>query len=211
MNRLCALLVIGLVSHVFIEGLAAQPGRVIPFDRKVSIAERISSNDTTVKVRKTGFPPLEGSGKETLQEEIQRLGDYETIAILHVLNVDGQLVDAGTWVRTEVRSTVRDLVRDRLAGAQNGFVVMSHDGGQVRIKNTIVDAGVYPLFSPGQQYLVFLALDRRRSTFSPSGAFRVDESGVLRAIQNSDGTLVLPNSNLIGRTGAEIQAALAPK
>ena len=211
MNRLCGLLVIGLVSHVFIEGLGAQASRVIPFDRNVPIAERLRPTDTIVKVKKTGFPPLEGSGRETFQEEIKRLGDYQTIAVLRVLNIDGQLVDGGTWVRTEVRSSVRDIVRDRLSAAQSGFIVMSHDGGQVRIKNTTVDAGVYPVFSPGQQYLVFLALDRRRNTLSPSGAFQLDQRGILRVIQNSDGTFILPNSNLIGRTGAEIQAALAAK
>ena len=211
MNRLLGLLAIGIVSHVLVEAATTQPGRVIPFDRKVPIVERISPNDTTVVVKKFGFPPLVGAAKETLQEEIQRLTDYQTIAILDVLTLDGQLVDDGTWVRTEVRAKVRAFARDRLAAAQGGFVTMSHDGGKVRIRNTVIDAGVYPVFSPGEQYLVFLAHDRVRNSLSPSGAFRVDQTGVLRAMQNSDGSLILPNSNLIGRNAAEIQESLAAK
>lgn len=199
------------IASIFVaqSALAQVTARVISFDRKVPIAERLRQDDTSVVVKLNPTVPFVGSENETWQEEITRLNNYDTIAVVRVIGAVGELVDGGTWIRTQLRTEVTQLVKGDPSATPNGFARMSHDGGTVRVGRAIVSTDAYPVFVAGDQYLVFLAFDRARKTTYPSAAFRVDAKGILAPLTKADGSSILSNSKLVGRPIEEVVAAFA--
>lgn len=200
----------GLVVDAVVAGQTMP--RTIPYDRNVPIAQRLVAGDTEVIVAKASMPPLVGMSdiRESLDQEIRRLAGYDTVALVQVLDSDGELADGGTWIRTRVRARATQLLKTGALVGQDGLTEFWEDGGSTKLGTVVVTAGIYQqTFTVQQSYLVFLRTARSSGTTYAALAFHLDSNNTLRAMKRADGSEITPRSSLIGRSISDVAAAFS--
>ena len=136
------------------------------------------------------------------------MSGYDSIARVSVSNLHGELTDEGTWIHTRIDGQSSRLLKPGSLIPQNGVVEFWEDGGQTNVGMVSVTAEPHQVFEIGQSYLVFLETDENRRTAIAAMAFHIDQNEKLQAI-NMDGSRLLANSTLVGRSFSEIVAALS--
>jgi hypothetical protein len=205
-----SLLILVLLSSFLGVGLAVGQGstRTIRYERNVPISKRLNATDTNVLVVKPFITPLAGDlSRESFEEEAKRVSQFDDIAIWQVSAARGELIDGGTWIRTIVNGQAVELVR-RSAHSDSESTQFGHDGGTLMIGSVVVTAGVYPRFTAGERYLLFLSPGRTPGTMTFAMAFRLTPNGKLEAIELTDGTPLFTDSKFVGRSVADVLEVL---
>lgn len=182
--------------------------RTIPFDRNMSITERLLPGDVNVVVSRgnPSRPPGPPDHRESLELEIRRLSGYSTVAILEIADSQTEFADGDTWIRTRLRGHVTQVIKAGPLADQGGQAEFWEEGGRKQVGAVTVTAGIFPEFIVGDRYLVFLRADQG-STYA-ARAFRVSGIGIVEAMKRNDGSLIIPWSNLNGRDISEVTRAL---
>jgi hypothetical protein len=191
MKMLLNILVVATVSGatVFAEQAAAPGAKVreISFDPKVPIAARIVNDDREVVLTKYVSPPLAFYDDRTLDETIDEYTElHDTVLVVGGFSSSGRLVDNGTWVRTTVAATIVEFIKSRTLERGSKRVTFWHDDGEVFVKHVRVRAGVYPLFSQKDRYLLFLGRDQEGQLYL-SQVFQLGDAGLLGSVRQSNG------------------------
>lgn len=186
------------------------PQRKMLYDSRVAIADRLLPHEKEIFVYKEVASPgytLDPSVRQTYEQETQRLRLGDIIALVRVATVQGELVEEGTWIQTNVVAQVDRLVQSGLNKPLGNSVEFTFTGGNTRIGDVGVTAGSFPQFIQGEQYLVFL-VTRPRVTLGL--VYHVNARGVLEHVRQNTGVEQSFQTNLIGRDISEVLEALTP-
>jgi hypothetical protein len=83
---------------------------------------------------------------------------------LMIDSIEGKVTDGGSWIRTEVGTSIVDVIYSRAADLSKGskLSLLHEYGGEARVAGRDVKAGVLLNVSTGSLYLVFIARDDNR-------------------------------------------------
>ena len=186
------------------------PQRTIMYDPAVPIASRLLPGDGVVEVAMMKGPPpltIDLPKSESFDQQVRRLSKYETIAVVRVSAVGGELTDDGAWTQTRVRAEVSQASGAGAAQAPGSTVEFTFRGGTTRIGTVTVTAGAFPIFVQNDRYLVFLYSDYTpRRTFYGM-AYHIDARGILEPLKTNVGTVANYESGLPGRNASEVMRA----
>lgn len=192
---------------------AASPDQTMPrtirYDRALSISARLTVSDKRVTVlRSIPEDVAQRPVPETFEEETRRISAYDSIGLITISDVQGQLVEGGTWIRTRARGQIDQRLKSGSQLPQTGALEFWQDGGVTQIGSVSVSAEPYTALVPHHQYLMFLRTDIGRGTTYAALAYRVEPNGALREVRRSDGMSWSPDSTLVGRRVSEVAAAM---
>ena len=162
--------------------VAAQAPRTIYFSPGVALESRILDDDRDVVIEKVGSPPPIRTGRlPSLEQEAKEVFELaNAIAVVTVKNSSGVLVNSRDWIRTDVAVTIKEFIKlpnPPLANSDEISFVL--DGGEARVRNARVRAGVYPILPPGASYLMPLWFNPEQRTWQPFQPFLINADGVL--------------------------------
>jgi hypothetical protein len=182
----------------------AKPGerrREIKSDPRVPIADLLIPQDDVVVIERNSFPPLIGfNADQTLQDALDQAMLHDAIAVTRSLKSRGNLIDRGTWVRSTVTASVVEVIKPGPGlGIGAKTATFWHNDGEMFVGHVRVRAGVYPVYDPSEDYLLFLNQDPARGLY-PARSFRITSKGLLAPIIQSNGETKLPNSPIYGQT-----------
>lgn len=204
----------GLIAAISIEWLgscvsAQNEQREMPYSPRTSIADRLLPSDKQVLVYKKPSEVYGPVGEaQTYEQEIKRLQQGDIIALVRVGTVHGELIDQGTWIRTNVIAQVERVVRNNVNRPLGQDVEFSISGGQTQIGSVEVTAGVFPRFNEGDQYLVILVEHPRLSL---TYALHVNAAGTLEPLKSNTGTEQSSRTHLIGKAVSQVMEALTSR
>ena len=208
MKMLLKILIVATISGAAVLAQrAAAPGekaREISFDRKVPIPARIVNDDREVIITKYASPPLVFYEDRTLGEVIDEYTElHDTVLVVSGFSSSGKLVDNETWVRTTVDATIVEFIKSRTLDRSTKRVAFWHDDGEVFVKHVRVRAGVYPVFSPKDRYLLFLGRDDHGQLYL-SQVFRLTQDGPLGSVLQSNGEVQRLTAPFTGQSEQKI-------
>lgn len=162
--------------------LAAQGPRTIYFSPGVSLESRLQDDDRDVIVETVGSPPPIRTGRvpavEEAAKEVFELAN--AIAVVTVKKSTGVLVSSRDWIRTDVEVTVKEFIKlPNPPLANPDEISFALDGGEARVEDARVRAGIYPILRPGATYLMPLWFNSDQGTWQPFQPFLISEGGVL--------------------------------
>jgi len=197
---------IGSFAAACMEGQAQR--RTIGYDPTKPIAARLLPGDIEVFVEKRGLPPmLSGSNdRPSFDEEIESLKQAEVTALIRAESLRSDLIEEGAWIQTTVVAHVDQLVQSKLRTPLGESFEFVWPAGSMRIAAVEVTTGSFPVFVPGEQYLVVLIT---RPRLSPTMFFRVNAQGVLERLKANDGREWDLKTNLVGRKVSDVVQAVS--
>lgn len=137
-----------------LRAMVVHPGRTIrelllPEDKVVIL---VHDDDITVEYPKP-------RPKDALRRQLE-LGPWSTVAVVKVNHAASSLDDTGTWVNTELRATVEEVLRpvaaDDMPLRRGDSIDVRVRGGEVIIEGVTVRTGDAPRFAMDQSYLLDL-------------------------------------------------------
>jgi hypothetical protein len=210
MNRFTVCAIVSVLSggSLVVPASSQSVGRTIVYDHRTPISDRLTAGDTTVAVAKP-FPPGPETpflNEESFDEEVKRLSQSKTIAIVKVVDSGSEFVDGGTWIRTRIHGLVTQLIKPGALVDDSGLIEFWQDGGSTRVGDVTVIAGISAHFTEQQ---TFLAADPERATTYAALAFHVNTQGVVEPMKLTNGGSFIADSKLIGLPISEVASALA--
>jgi hypothetical protein len=186
-----------------------QPRKIL-YSPRVPIADRLLPDDKAVLIYKEAPAPYvldPRAPRPTYEQEIQNMREGgDIIALVRVANVEGELIEQGTWIRTIVRAHINQLAQSNVDLKSGDSIEFTFSGGNTRISDVDVTAGSSPRFVQGEQYLVVLV---SRPRISLGSAFHVTPAGVLEPVKSITGVAQSFRTNLFGRNISEVLQALS--
>ncbi len=146
------------------------------------LKDRLRPDDEVVAVTRT-IDVLEPDHVQTVDEIIQESTQWaDAIVFVDIDSVAALLADRDTWIRTEIRGKVREVVKAtrRVRMTKGEHIRVSLNGGELQIGTVLVKTEDVPKITPGRRYLLFI-----QDVGKPLGLNLIREP-----LQESDGTLV---------------------